>query len=49
LEGFQKTNFDVSSAEGAGNIKIGFIMRIAGELVIKIAAMMEIYANLIGR
>jgi len=26
---FQKTNFGVSSAEGAGNTKIGFIMRIA--------------------
>jgi hypothetical protein len=28
--GFQKTDFGVSSAEGAGNTKIGFIMRIAG-------------------
>jgi len=30
MAGFQKTNFGVSSAEGAGNTKIGFIMRIAG-------------------
>ena len=29
LAGFQKTDFGVSSAEGAGNTKIGFIMRIA--------------------
>jgi hypothetical protein len=28
--GFQKTDFGVSSAAGAGNTKIGFIMRIAG-------------------
>ncbi|WP_201324863.1 hypothetical protein [Pseudanabaena sp. lw0831] len=28
--GFQKTDFGVSSAFGAGNTKIGFIMRIAG-------------------
>jgi len=27
--GFQKIDFGVSSAEGAGNTKIGFIMRIA--------------------
>jgi hypothetical protein len=27
--GFQKTDFSVSSAFGAGNTKIGFIMRIA--------------------
>ena len=27
--GFQKTDFGVSSAKGAGNTKIGFIMRIA--------------------
>jgi hypothetical protein len=27
--GFQKTDFGVSSAYGAGNTKIGFIMRIA--------------------
>jgi hypothetical protein len=27
--GFQKINFGVSSAKGAGNTKIGFIMRIA--------------------
>jgi hypothetical protein len=27
--GFQKTDFGVSSACGAGNTKIGFIMRIA--------------------
>jgi hypothetical protein len=27
--GFQKTDFGVSSTEGAGNTKIGFIMRIA--------------------
>jgi len=32
LAGFQKTNFGVSSAEGAGNTKIGFIMRIAALL-----------------
>jgi len=31
MAGFQKTNFGVSSAEGAGNTKIGFIMRIAVE------------------
>ena len=31
MAGFQKTNFGVSSAEGAGNTKIGFIMRIADE------------------
>jgi len=30
--GFQKTDFGVSSACGAGNTKIGFIMRIAGAL-----------------
>jgi hypothetical protein len=30
--GFQKTDFCVSSACGAGNTKIGFIMRIAEEL-----------------
>ncbi len=29
LAGFQTTNFGVSSAEGARNTKIGFIMRIA--------------------
>jgi len=29
MAGFQKTNFGVSSAFGAGNTKIGFIMRIA--------------------
>jgi hypothetical protein len=29
LAGFQKTDFGVSSAEGAGNTKIGFVMRIA--------------------
>jgi hypothetical protein len=29
LAGFQKTDFGVSSAFGAGNTKIGFIMRIA--------------------
>ncbi|WP_323208537.1 hypothetical protein [Synechococcus sp. BA-132 BA5] len=29
LAGFQKTDFGVSSAEGAGNTKIGFIVRIA--------------------
>jgi hypothetical protein len=28
--GFQKTDFGVSSAQGAGNTKIGFIVRIAG-------------------
>jgi len=28
MAGFQKTNFGVSSAFGAGNTKIGFIMRI---------------------
>jgi hypothetical protein len=28
LAGFQKTDFGVSSAEGAGNTKIGFIIRI---------------------
>jgi hypothetical protein len=28
ISGFQKTDFDVSSDKGAGNIKIGFIMRI---------------------
>ncbi len=28
---FQKTDFGVSSAFGAGNTKIGFIMRIAGQ------------------
>jgi hypothetical protein len=27
--GFQKTDFGISSAEGAGNAKIGFILRIA--------------------
>jgi hypothetical protein len=27
--GFQKTNFGISSAFGAGNTKIGFIIRIA--------------------
>jgi hypothetical protein len=27
--GFQKTDFGVSSAEGTGNTKISFIMRIA--------------------
>jgi hypothetical protein len=31
LAGFQKTDFGVSSAFGAGNTKIGFIMRIAVE------------------
>jgi hypothetical protein len=31
LAGFQKTDFGVSNAEGAGNTKIGFIMRIAVE------------------
>ena len=30
--GFQKTDFGVSSAEGAGNTKVGFIMRIASAL-----------------
>jgi hypothetical protein len=30
--GFQKTDFGVSSAEGAGNTKLGFIMRIAGKV-----------------
>jgi len=29
LADFQKTDFGVSSAFGAGNTKIGFIMRIA--------------------
>jgi hypothetical protein len=29
--GFQKTDFGVSSAFGAGNTKISFIIRIAGE------------------
>jgi hypothetical protein len=29
LAGFQKTDFGISSAFGAGNTKIGFIMRIA--------------------
>ncbi|WP_201324580.1 hypothetical protein [Pseudanabaena sp. lw0831] len=29
MAGFQKTDFGVSSAKGAGNSKIGFIMRIA--------------------
>jgi hypothetical protein len=29
LAGFQKTDFGVSTAEGGGNTKIGFIMRIA--------------------
>jgi hypothetical protein len=29
LAGFQKTDFGVSSTEGTGNTKIGFIMRIA--------------------
>jgi hypothetical protein len=29
LVGFQKTDLGVSSAEGAGNTQIGFIMRIA--------------------
>jgi len=29
MASFQKTNFGVSSAFGAGNTKIGFIMRIA--------------------
>ncbi|MFM7600897.1 MAG: hypothetical protein ACKO7R_06840, partial [Pseudanabaena sp.] len=33
LAGFLKTYFIVSSALGAGNNKIGFIMRTAGELV----------------
>jgi hypothetical protein len=32
LAGFQKTDFGVSSAFGAGNTKIGFIMRIAGKV-----------------
>jgi len=32
MAGFQKTDFGVSSAEGAGNTKIGFIMRIAEAL-----------------
>jgi hypothetical protein len=27
--GFKKTDFGISSAEGAGNAKIGFILRIA--------------------
>jgi len=31
--GFQKTNFGVSSAFGAGNTKIGFIMRIAVKII----------------
>jgi len=31
MAGFQKTDFGVSSAEGAGNTKIGFIMRIAAK------------------
>jgi hypothetical protein len=30
---FQKTNFGVSSAKGAGNTKIGFIMRIAANCI----------------
>jgi len=30
MAGFQKTDFGISSAEGAGNTKIGFIMRTAG-------------------
>jgi hypothetical protein len=29
LAGFQKTDLGISSAKGAGNTKIGFIMRIA--------------------
>jgi hypothetical protein len=29
MESFQKTDFGVSSAEGAGNTKIGFILGIA--------------------
>jgi len=29
MVGFQKTDFGISSAEGAGNTKIGFITRIA--------------------
>jgi hypothetical protein len=29
LAGFQKTDFGISRAEGAGNAKIGFILRIA--------------------
>jgi hypothetical protein len=32
MVGFKKTNFGVSSAFGAGNTKIGFIMRTAGNL-----------------
>jgi hypothetical protein len=31
LTGFQKTNFGISSAEGAGNPKIGFTMRISSD------------------
>jgi hypothetical protein len=33
--GFQKTDFGVSSAVGAGNTKIGFIMRTATLLIFK--------------
>jgi len=37
LAGFQKTDFGVSSALGAGNTKIGFIMRIAEKIKRRIA------------
>jgi hypothetical protein len=29
-----ETDFGISSAEGAGNTKIGFIMRIAGKAIL---------------
>jgi hypothetical protein len=34
LAGFLKTDFGISRAFGAGNTKIGFIMRIAGRAIL---------------
>jgi hypothetical protein len=32
--GFQKTDFGISRADGSGNTKIGFIMRVAATILI---------------